>query len=155
MDIQHEGTRWDIYYANYKLDAQNSGGDSVSCVAAYSLQATNAEVDSTMGLVTAFSFWPTPALGIRQETNNIVLTWPINPRRTFQLQWTDLLEISSPWQYYNGVIYSNSAQQTVTIPENNYSRKYFRLYKTTQNAPQPLLILPDVLSKQTSPNLIP
>jgi hypothetical protein len=155
MDIQHGGTSWDTFYTNYKLDAHSIDNDSISCIAAYSLQATNAEITSTMGLITAFSFYPTPALGIRRETNNIVLTWPINPEMTFQLQWTDRIGGFVPWLYYSGEIYSTSARQTVTIPKADYSSKIFRLYKTTQNAPQPLLILPDVLSKQTSPNLIP
>jgi hypothetical protein len=117
------------------LDAQDVLGDSVSRAVAFSLTTDTAEVLDTVGLVTAFQFYPTPILTVRYETNNVILTWPTWPK-TFRLQWSDTVGPSAAWSDYPEPIGGGDLYQELILPATSLNApKFFRLY---WNTPQPL-----------------
>jgi len=89
-----------IQAGGYRLDAQNSTNDSVSCVAAYSLQSNTATVVRTTGVITYFEFVPAPTLTALIDTNTLVLAIPLYPEG-FQLQYSYLLNNNSTWYNIN------------------------------------------------------
>ena len=109
------------------LDAQTALGDSVSRIAAFSLTTNMAEVVETTGLVMLFLFNPVPVLTNAVTTNEVVITWPTEPR-TFALQWADSLGTNTIWQPYTNSYASNTAYSTLTLPLASLtSLMYFRL----------------------------
>lgn len=133
MDIRKDGVPGSNQgLAGLKLDAHTITNDSVSRVAAFSLQATTAEVVDTTGLVLAFQFDPTPSITVTFETNNVVVTFPLYPR-AFRLQWSDSI-INPVWTYYPGTVAQAGFFRSASIPRDSLlPKKYFRLFlQTTQ-----------------------
>jgi hypothetical protein len=136
LDLRKGGTEWvGGSVEETKLDAHNAVGDSVSRAFAYSLTTNRAEVVDSVGLVTAFEFFPTPSIQVTNLTNSVVLTWPTSPT-TFRLQWGDTVGDAGAWADYPGTIGGGGIFRFVSIPASSLpTRKFFRLF---WNTPQPL-----------------
>jgi len=138
VDIRNSGIDWDANPGplwESLLDAQNVLGDSVSRAVAFSLSTNTAEVVDSVGLATAFQFYPTPTLYVRYETDSVILTWPTKPK-PFRLQWSDTAGPGTAWSDYSGSITGNDLWQQLVLPVGSIIRpKFFRLF---WNTPQPL-----------------
>ena len=155
VEVRHAGIDWaanpaPLYQSS--LDAQSILGDPVSRAVAFSANADTAEVLDSVGLATAFEFFPTPSLYVRSETNNVSLTWSTNPE-TFRLQWSDAAASGAGWSDYSGPIEGGALWQEAVLPANSLSgRKFFRLF---WNTPQPLPTPPVSPAVQVDPVIKP
>lgn len=108
-------------------DGANVPADSISRVYAPSLDATTATQVDTTGIITAFQFNPVPSLGISLTSNNVVISWPRQPKN-FLLQWTVKVEGNSNWRFYTNQIGGNFLYNIVGIPRDSLDqRRFFRL----------------------------
>jgi hypothetical protein len=155
LDLRKGGT---IHIAgrleSSQADAQNVLGDATSRAVAFSLAATTAEIVDSVGLVTAFEFFPTPTLEARYETNHVELSWFWTTQEdTFRLQWADRLDAEQAWSHYPGDVEQLAWTYRATIPAGSLGhRKFFRLFWDT---PQPLAVpaitAPVALDRITNP----
>ena len=134
IDIRHSGFKTE--HGSSNADAQNTVGDGISRIAAFSLTAATADIVDTEGLVTVFTLKPTPSLTITIQTNNLDLVWPTDPD-VFRLEWAQLLGEKIAWQEYTNTIRRDDVIKELKIPRTSdflKAPKYFRLY---WNSPQP------------------
>ena len=134
IDIRHSGFKTE--HGSSNADAQNTIGDGVSRIAAFSLTAATADIVDTEGLVTVFTLKPTPSLTITIQKNNLDLVWPTDPD-VFGLEWAQLLGEKLAWREYTNTIRRDDVIKELKIPlTSNFLKapKYFRLY---WNSPQP------------------
>ncbi|MBI1840409.1 MAG: hypothetical protein HYR88_06095 [Verrucomicrobia bacterium] len=119
-----------------KRDSVAQADDSVSSIAALSLDRAAADVVSTEGLIVEFLVVPTPEIRVTHATNTVVVNWPFNTPNVFKFQATENLEDPSGWQDGGGDIKNLGLKgYTVFLPDNSLNRRrFFRLY---WNSPQP------------------
>jgi hypothetical protein len=156
FDLRKGGTIHTVgHLESSQLDAQNVLGDSVSRAVAFSLTATTAEIVDSVGLVTAFEFFPTPTLETRYETNHVELSWLWTTQEgTFRLQWADHLDTEQAWSDYPGEAERiGSFTYHVILPVGSLGhRKFFRLFwDTPQPLAAPVATAPVALDRITSP----
>jgi hypothetical protein len=151
VDIRNHGIDYDAHPGplwESLLDAQDTPDDAVSRVAAFSLTSPTAEVIDSVGLVTAFEFFPPPVLTVEYLSSHIVLTWRTQPQ-TFRLQWADSVGTDGAWSDYPGPITENALFRQLTLMTGLlHDPKFFRLFWDT---PQPLAALPLLPALQVDP----
>jgi len=109
------------------LDAVNVLGDSVSRVYAAPVDATVAGGIDTLGLVTGFYFSLLPVLTSILTTNEVVITWPVQPKN-FLLYWADKLATNDTFQLFGGEIGGDAVYHEVRLPVDSFGQaRFFRL----------------------------
>ncbi len=113
-------------FLNPLLDGWDRTNDSVSRVYWGGVNASTGAVDS-FGLATLFVLQPVPMLRILQESNSVVIAWPIQPN-VFVLQSTAELGPQSNWQQVTNETVEFPPSRRLTLPRDSIgATKFFRL----------------------------
>lgn len=110
-----------------RMDAQTVSGDSISRVAG-DLDAAEAYLIDTTGLVLLFEFDPLPSLSLSNAPSELVLRWQRFPN-AFRVETTDILTTGVVWKEQAGEPEIIGDFKVLHIPKASLSRrKYFRLH---------------------------
>ncbi|MBL9171513.1 MAG: hypothetical protein JNN07_27520 [Verrucomicrobiales bacterium] len=111
-----------------------TAGDALSRVAAADMNAVEADLVDSAGLVALFWFAPLPQLYVSSETNGIQLVWSTDPRQS-RLQVSTQVGAESVWKDFPADHGNDQFWRVVTVPSDQLTKQqFFRLCLETTSS---------------------